>query len=92
MTAFKDSLKKNNLKKSHFWLGELCISGDVRRAWDVLVDMSVKVVPFVCPMEMTRLYRRMVRMKEKSDRKESSDATVLHILHDTLMILLWAKK
>lgn len=92
MSAFKDSLKKDNLKKSHFWLGELCISGDVRRAWDVLVDMSVKVLPFVCPMEMTRLYRRMVRMKEKSDRKESSDATVLHILHDTLMILLWAKK
>jgi hypothetical protein len=30
-------------------------------------------------------------MKEKAERKEKSDMNVLHILHDTVNILLWIK-
>jgi hypothetical protein len=32
-SAFKDALKQNNEKKCHFWLAELCVSGEVKKSW-----------------------------------------------------------
>lgn len=92
VSAFRKSLKQKNSKHSHFWLAELCISGEVRKAWSMICDASIKIIPYVCPNEMARLYRRMVRMVEKKKRNESADVTVLHILHDSLIILLWMKE
>ena len=92
VSAFRKALKQNDIKHSHFWLAELCISGEVRKAWAMVCDASIKVIPFVCPNEMARLYRRMVRMVEKKKRNESADVTVLHMLHDSLILLLWMKE
>lgn len=91
ISAFRDALKRNDVKKCHFWLAELCISGEVKKSWNIIFDMCIQHIPFVCPNEMVRLYRRVSRMKEKAERKEKSDMNVLHILHDTVNILLWIK-
>lgn len=91
-SAFRDSLKKKNPKKSHIWLAELCISGEVKKTWNTIVDESIQFIPFVVPSEMVRLYRRMMRMKEKMERKEPTDLSLLHMIHDSLIIYSWCKQ
>lgn len=91
-SAFRDALKKQNEKKAHYWLAELCISGEVKKTWQMILNQCVLVIPFVDPKEMIRLYRRVLRVKQKIERKESTDITILHMLHDCLIILMWAQK
>ena len=65
LSGFRSSIKNNDTKSSHFWLAELCISGEIKKAWNILVDHSLKVIPFTTPLEMARLYRREKRIEER---------------------------
>ena len=91
-SAFRSAIKHTNEKQAHYWLAELCLSGEVKHSWNIILDMSIQAYSFVIPDSLAMLYRRVLRMKEKIDAKEPSDITTLHLLHDCVSILLWCRQ